>query len=363
MYEKLISPQKVIYGFDILKEIGKTVKALSDKVVILSDETVYSIIKKGIESLERENIDFVRLSFNKECTYEEINRVVREIEETGAGVVIGFGGGKTSDTVKAAGNIAGVTVITVPTIASNCAAWASHSAIYDLEGRAVEYLPAKNNPNIIFIDEKILSEAPVRYFKAGVADTLAKWIETNTYLENFDKNNIDVETEFAIYLAEKSYNELFSISKKAIIDIEKGVFSDEVKRAIKHIIITAGLIGGIGGNACCAVAAHSINNGLTVFPTKYKGTLHGESVGFGNVVQLILNNEKESNIKKLVKFYKDSGIKVSLADIGYEKITEDELNRIAEKTTLSHETIWNMKEKVEINELKDAILKAERYLR
>lgn len=363
MYEKLISPQNVIYGFDILKDIGAKVKLISEKVVILCDETVYSIIKKGIESLERENIEFVRLSFNKECTYEEISRVVREIKEIGANAVIGFGGGKTVDTVKAAGNIAGVTVITVPTIASNCAAWASHSAIYDSEGSAVEYLPAKNNPNIIFVDEKILFEAPVRFFKAGVADTLAKWIETNTYLENFDKNSIDVETEFAIYLAEKSYNELLSISKKAINDIETGVFSNDVRRAIKHIIITAGLIGGIGGNACCAVAAHSINNGLTVFPKKYKGTLHGESVGFGNIVQLILNNENENKIKNLVKFYKESGIKVSLADIGYEKITEEEISKIAEKTTLSHETIWNMRKKVEINELKEAILKADKYVR
>lgn len=361
MYEKLISPQKVIYGFDILKDIGKTVKSVADKVVIVNDEAIYSVIKSGIDSIEKEEVEFERFSFNRECTYKEINLVVKKIEEIGAQAVIGIGGGKTSDTVKAAGNIAGITVITVPTIASNCASWASHSAIYNSEGRAVEYLPAKSNPNIIYIDEKIIFEAPVRYFKAGIADTLAKWVETKTYLENFKRDTLDLETEFAVYLAEKSYKELLEISSKAVNDVENGILSENVRRSIKHIIVTAGLIGGIGGNACCAVAAHSINNGLTVIPEKYKGTLHGESVGFGNIVQLVLNKESDGKINELVNFYQESGIKVSLADIGYKDITEEELRLIAEKTTLSHETIWNMRNKIDINEVKEAILKANNY--
>ena len=126
---------------------------------------------------------------------------------------------------------------------------------------------------------------------------------------------------------------------------------------LEHNILTAGLIGGIGGEACRAVAAHAINNGLTALPKTYNSNLHGEVVGFGNLVQLILDGEKEEALK-IANFFRTIGAPATLEDMGYLNLSDSQMDKIINKALYKGDTMWNLPYKVDFDMIKKAILEA-----
>ena len=352
-----IAPENYIAGFDNIGDIGKAVKKIAGNILIVVDENTEKFIRSAYKGFENENISFTLEYFKGECCFEEIKRIEDIAIGCKADAIVGVGGGKLIDTVKAAGYNAGVKIINVPTVAATCAAWSSHSAVYTEDGIAYEYYSIHRNPDMVFVDKKILLESPIRYTIAGIADTLAKWIETNAFTRETKIRN--TETEIAICLAKKSYNEIIAYGEKAVDDISKGIFSREADMMFTHIIFTAGLVGGIGGAACRAVAAHAVNNGFTVLKNKYKNSLHGEAVAFGNIVQMILDKDEEDKIRELTDFYKKLNIPYNLEMLGYGKLKDEELEKVINKALYKGDTIWNLPYKVSFEMLYNAIKKAD----
>jgi glycerol dehydrogenase len=95
------------------------------------------------------------------------------------------------------------------------------------------------------------------------------------------------------------------------------------------------VIGGIGGAQCRTVAAHAVHNGLTHVAASH-GTLHGEKVAFGILVQLRLEEMLQGNQlaaaarQQLLKFYGDIGLPQTLNHLGLENVTLTELKQAAE---------------------------------
>lgn len=357
-----ISPGQYISGYDNILEIGKYIKKFGKNILFLTDEKMINFLKEKITIINKENeFDIKYELFNGECCYDEIERLKNILIDQNIDAIAGFGGGKIMDTAKAASYFANKPVICIPTIAATCAAWASHSAIYTIDGISYEYLNIGKNAELVFVDKKIIIEAPIRYIISGILDTLAKWIETDAYTNNIKNRN--VELEIAIFLAKKSYEEIIMYSTKALEDIKNKEYTKEVDMVIEHIFLTAGLIGGIGGAACRAVAAHAVNNGFTVLTKRYKNMLHGEVVSFGNIVQLVLDNKDEKEIKKLIKFYNDIGAPKGLKGIGCEDISDEELERVINKSLYKEDTMWNLPYKVDFEMIKNAIKKADEYFK
>lgn len=357
MLNLYIAPKNYITGYDIIDNIGEHIKKVAKSLLILSDDTVYSIMGRAFASFDKNGIQYTKEYFSGECSHKEIERLQSLIAENGYDGIVGFGGGKIMDTVKAAGYKAKVKIITVPTNAATCAAWSSHSAVYTDDGIAYEYFNIYKNPDLLFMDKKIVAEAPVRYTVSGIADTLAKWIETE--VSTRDIKNKNIETEIAVYLAKKCYNDCMDYSKKAVADIKNGQYSDEVDKILESIIITAGLVGGIGGESCRSVAAHAVNNGFTVIPKLYNKNLHGEIVGFGNIVQMVLDNKEMEEIDSLIKFYIAIGVPCSLQDLCYGELTEKQFDKIANRSIFSGDTMRNLPYTVTHNMVKEAIKKAD----
>ena len=67
-------------------------------------------------------------------------------------------------------------------------------------------------------------------------------------------------------------------------------------------------------NVGCA-AAHAVHNGLSACPGGSKA-LHGEKVAFGVLCQLAAENAPRKIIRKLMKFYLDVGLPLTLKDLG-----------------------------------------------
>ena len=63
----------------------------------------------------------------------------------------------------------GLPIITVPTIASTCAAWTPLSVMYDEHGAVVAEDWLSHSPKAVIADTEVIMKAPVRYLIAGTA--------------------------------------------------------------------------------------------------------------------------------------------------------------------------------------------------
>ena len=109
------------------------------------------------------------------------------------------------------------------------------------------------------------------------------------------------------------------------------------KNTIEACGLTAGLIGGIGGEKCRTAAAHAIHNAITqIIPTNK--FLHGEIVGVGILIQLRLEELKNNNklatqsIKQLSKLMKELFLPTSIDELGINVFSNNNLDKIAEFT-------------------------------
>ena len=97
--------------------------------------------------------------------------------------IIGVGGGKLTDLVGYAAHLTNTPFGVVPTLASNCAPWTPLAVMYkengESEGKSEHFL---RQAAFLITDPTLVIDAPVSYFIAGLADTLAKWYESETIL-------------------------------------------------------------------------------------------------------------------------------------------------------------------------------------
>ena len=109
------------------------------------------------------------------------------------------------------------------------------------------------------------------------------------------------------------------------------------RNTIEACGLTAGLIGGIGGEKCRTAAAHAIHNAITqvIVPGRF---LHGEIVGVGILLQLrleaIKNNNKlaDQSIMQLLVLMKKLNLPTTIAELGINVFKNDNLKKIAEFT-------------------------------
>ena len=360
MSELYITPNRYVSGFDIFKNLDKELVRFGKSALILFSGEVKDRKEELVENLVKRGFRVVEELMGEECTHTYTEKLSKKIEDNSLEMVVGIGGGKVMDSVKAIGFKSSVPIITVPTIAATCAAWSSHSAMYLESYEADEYYDIEKNPDLIFVDKKIIFEAPKRYILSGIADTLAKWIETSASTANIKEFAID--EEIAVYLAKKSYDDTLKYSEKAIKDIEGGVFSKEVDKIIDTIILTAGLVGGLGGEACRSVASHALNNGFTMLGKRYNVNLHGEVVGFGNVVQMILDQKDLKEIEEVVRFSKKLGIPISLKELKFDNLSDEELKKVVNRALSKDDTIWNLPYEVDFGILLEAIKEADELI-
>jgi glycerol dehydrogenase-like iron-containing ADH family enzyme len=123
---------------------------------------------------------------------------------------------------------------------------------------------------------------------------------------------------------------LFQKSQQALAHPGSEVWQDVVDAAV----LMAGVTGGIGGAQCRTVAAHAVHNGLTHLLESHD-MLHGEKVAFGILVQLRLEEMLQGSQlaatarQQLLKFYRELGLPMSLADLGLADCTIAQIEQAA----------------------------------
>lgn len=274
---------------------------------------------------------FIELTvFNGECTYEEVERIHDFAKTHESDTIIGVGGGKVMDTVKYAAAKSGLNSVLIPTLASNCAPWTPISVMYSEEGICLGFDVHTAQVDLLLVDPELIMTSPINYLIAGLADTLAKWYESERILS----------------LPEYAQHPFLSLAKAAAYQC-KTVIIDKGHEAIDSmtdmnltqafttivdtIIAVSGLVGGLGDKYARTTIGHAVHDKLTVYPQTH-AFLHGEKVAYGIMVQLSFE-DKWDEIKSLLPLYDTLNLPKSLRDLHLGKLTDNEVKSFSDNIT------------------------------
>ena len=329
---QLISPDKVIRGknawkrslpeiVEIVKSpllLGRSIKTRSLRSIIFND---LSQLNKRVYNAE--------LKFD--CCEDDLTRIYNITKEQNCDSIITAGGGKVLDAGKLLAEYLSVPCITVPLSASTCAGWTALANVYTPEGKFIRDINLKSCPKILVCDHSFISSAPSKTLSSGIADSLAKWYESSIT----SSSNKDGIVQQAIQISRVLRDQLFIQGEDACNHPSENNLS--WCNIVEANSLTAGLIGGIGGEKCRTAAAHAIHNAITQIDSNKK-PLHGEIVGVGILIQLRLEESKNNNklanqsINQLVKFMKSINLPTTISELGINVFDNDNLQKIASFT-------------------------------
>ncbi len=307
------TPQQYVNQPDILRSAGSYIAELGKNALLLGGETALAASgKEFFDSLTTAGVEFTIEEFQGYCTQKNINHYAEMGKQIQADIIIGVGGGRVLDLVKAVGDQLDISVITVPAIAATCAAWSALSVLYDEDGRFAGGVILKNCPQLVLADTRIIASAPLRYLRAGIADTLAKWYELAPYYTQAEN---DVVLKIALQNAKLAWRIINEKATWAMKDATENHVSETFREVVDSIIVLAGLVGSIIEGTYRPALGHEIHNRLTFVPETHKN-LHGEKVIFGVFTQLILEGKTPREITEFLVLMNELELPVTLQQLG-----------------------------------------------
>lgn len=303
------------------------------------------------------NIEVTDVLFGGECSYEEIDRVTEIAEAKKVQLIVALGGGKVLDTAKSVTTGTHIYLVLIPTLASNCAPWSALSVHYKANGEHIDHKIYNETANLMLLNPEVILNSPIDYFVAGIADTLAKFYESELIFEQLPADQYTVALKISREMANSCRQVLLEEAIPAVEDMKQGKLTHTWRNVAETIIVTAGTVGGWGDEYARSTGAHSVHDALTLFPETVH-LLHGSKVGYGILVQLAIE-EHFDEIKSLLPFYRALGIPTNLSDLGLADIDDAGLNKIAEASADESTTMHLIPLDIDANTVKKAILSLE----
>jgi glycerol dehydrogenase len=277
--------------------------------------------------LKREKLKSAQASYGADCSEAGLAKLRQAVADHQADLIIGVGGGKALDAAKLLAYQCHLPIVTVPTSAATCAAWTALSNVYSESGAFLYDVALPRCPDLLVLDYGLIQTGTQRTLVAGIGDALAKWYEASVSSGHSSQTLLIAAVQQARVLRDI----LLQKSAEAL----QSPGGAEWQEVVDATVLLAGVIGGLGGAQCRTVAAHAVHNGLTHLLASH-GTLHGEKVAFGILVQLRLEEMLQGNQlaatarQQLLKFYAEIGLPQSLGDLGLGEISLADLQHAAE---------------------------------
>ena len=327
-----ISPEIIFRGNDAWEKALPQISKFTQSPLILGrTNNTLNLRNKIFRDLKNQNLNVNSANLHFDCCYEDISRIKNIILKNNHDSVIAAGGGKVLDYGKYLAECLNLPCITVPLSASTCAGWTALSNIYTKNGQFIKDVALRSCPKVLVYDHKFIKTAPSRTLASGIADALAKWYESSITSSTID----DGLVQQAIQISRVLRDQLLIDGEEAF----NGEFENNPswRNTIEACGLTAGLVGGIGGEKCRTAAAHAFHKAITqiIIPNKF---LHGEIVGVGILLQLKLeemkNNNKLANqsIKQLLILMKVLNLPTTISQLGINVFENNNLEKIADFT-------------------------------
>ena len=347
-----IAPAKVIRGSQILNQAVSYISRLGNRPLIVSGNKTLEITDNYLELLESEGLDLVKASYAPDCSESSLGILRDRATIHEADVIIGIGGGKALDTAKLLAHQLEIPVVTIPTSAATCAAWTALSNVYSDEGAFLYDVALDSCPDLLILDYDLIQTAPQSTLVAGIGDAIAKWYEASVSSGHSEQTLIISAVQQARILRD-------ILLQKSVAALQSPG-SEVWQEVVDATVLLAGVIGGVGGAQCRTVAAHAVHNGLT--HVCGRGSIHGEKVAYGILVQLRLEEMLQGNQlaatarQQLLKFYTEIGLPQKLDDLGLGNITLKQLQKAAEFALQPNSDIHRLPFKVALEQLMAAMV-------
>ncbi|MBL1230223.1 iron-containing alcohol dehydrogenase family protein [Enterococcus sp. BWB1-3] len=315
--------------------------------------------KMGFLNDDRYNFSYHQ--YTGECSYFGTDLIVEIVKKEQIDFIIGVGGGKLTDLVGYAAHVSNSNFGVIPTLASNCAPWTPLSVMYketgEAEGKTEHYL---RQAAFLITDPVLVINSPVAFFIAGLADTIAKWYESDAILQQTHLKK-EPFLQLAGYTAALCKDAIVKDSAKAIQDMENRELSDEFIRLSEIVFAIAGMVGGLGDKYARNAAAHAMHDAMSKYIPKSHQFLHGEKVAYGIFYQLAIEN-KWASIDQLLPFYQELDLPMSLHQMGIYPEDETVIDAIV-KFIDSKEKVHLIPVTITEDLLKESIYQLEEYIK
>ncbi|MCL8208901.1 MAG: iron-containing alcohol dehydrogenase [Actinomycetia bacterium] len=291
-------PGLYVHDERVLDDLGRYVAPLGRRVLVVTGRRSDAALAGRLDrALSAHGLAYQKVVYGGECSEEEADRLAALAGPTD--VVIGAGGGKVMDLGKLVAHRLGTPYVTVPTLPSNCAPTTPLAVVYTSAGehRHTAYFPEP--PRVTVVDDTLLAGSPWPYFVSGLGDTLAKPYEALAST----RGEVGALGQAGITLAELAARLIRETGAAALDQIRSNQVGRAAHDLIDVILLVGGMVGGVGGEACRAAAAHAVHNGLTLLPEMHR-VLHGQKVAYGLLVQQVLLGEPDEQIRALQLFYR-----------------------------------------------------------
>lgn len=322
-----IAPAQVVRGEGVLERSGEMIARLGQRPLLVGGDRTLAVVNPVLQSVKPQTLQFAQASYAPDCSEASLKVLHQAVVQHQADVIVGIGGGKALDAAKLLAHRCGLPIVTIPTSAATCAAWTALSNIYTDQGAFLYDVGLAKCPDLLILDYNLVQTAPQRTLVAGIGDALAKWYEASVSSGHSEQSLIIAAVQQARVLRDL----LLQKSVAALQSPGSAVW----REVVDATVLLAGVIGGLGGAQCRTVAAHAVHNGLTHLLQSH-GTLHGEKVAYGILVQLRLEEMIQGSVlaatsrQQLLNFYSEIGLPMSLTDLGLADVTLSDLQRSAE---------------------------------
>ncbi|WP_080805602.1 iron-containing alcohol dehydrogenase family protein [Halomicronema hongdechloris] len=320
-----IAPARVIRGAGILATLADELTRLGRRPLLVGGQrSLPKVVPELAPCLEKLAVE--QAVYGPDCSETSLARLHEIVASHQADLIVGIGGGKALDTAKLLAHQAHLPIVTIATSAATCAAWTALSNIYSEAGAFLYDVALDRGPDLLVLDYDVIQTAPQRTLIAGIGDALAKWYEASVSSGHSEQSLVIAAVQQARVLRDI----LFQKTPQALAEWGGTAWCDVVDASV----LLAGVVGGLGGAQCRTVAAHAVHNGLTHVAASH-GTLHGEKVAYGILVQLRLEEMGPKTSlaatarQQLLQFYDRIGLPQSLDDLGLGQMSLADLRQAA----------------------------------
>lgn len=305
------SPQKYLQGPGVFTTHLAEVCRLGNSGLLVTDGFVYQLVGQELEqALQQRGMEI--------CVVlaEEIPEDLQEFRAPlTCDVVIALGGGRAIDLGKTLAARGKWRCAVLPTSAATDAPTSSISVNYDSAGTFLGYAHYPFNPDLVLVDSQVIFNAPGKFLAQGIADGLCTYVEAATVWEQqvqAAQNTAHNErpTIAALALAKACRDTLLAKGQQALEDQGAGVHSQAFEDVVEANILLSGLGFENGGLSL----AHAFHNMLLGDPSLSVSRSHGEIVGVGLLLQLLV--EASAEFVTYRDFLREIKLPLTLAELG-----------------------------------------------
>ncbi|MBQ7887893.1 MAG: iron-containing alcohol dehydrogenase [Clostridia bacterium] len=313
----IITLPRFLFGRGVYGRFPALCRSMGARFIVVGGVTGMEkglpFLKAAIEGTDMEML--AALPFGGACTQAAMDRLISQIAPMKPDFIVGMGGGKAIDTAKGVAFGMGLPLVSLPTLVSNCAPITALSVVYREDGPFERFMFFDSPPALTMVDLEIAANAPDKYFRAGMGDTLAKHLES-TFSAHGDVlgESMDHMSAIGVALSSTCYGPILQYGREALDEALRHEAGPAMEICARSIIVSAGLVSLMANDDYNCALAHAVCYGLQLFEHVEENCLHGDLVAYGALVQLALDGQMEQ-AKELQAFLRTLGTPITLREM------------------------------------------------